>query len=135
MGTSYTAISDGTLSNPYRHVKQGEVLDLDEPVNFKWLVPTSEFKAAKNLPVTPYMADAKPIGQPNRTPPSYSDPMYDAQMEAVKANEIKADTAAGIITPPAPIPVPPEPVVPASDAARLADDGNPNTGTGNQEAF
>lgn len=61
----YKAVKDGVLSDPYRFVKKGEVIDLDESVKASWLVPSNTPDDPKR-PIVPYLKSANN----KRLPPS-----------------------------------------------------------------
>jgi hypothetical protein len=93
MGYCYRALENGTLGNPYRFIKKGDVFETEEPIKAKWLVLEKDYVAAKPLPITPYLSKEghkiKPVvaQASSLKPPAIKDANYDAQMKDIKRLE------------------------------------------------
>lgn len=94
----YRAVTNGTLSNPYRHVKAGDLVVLSEPLAkpSKWLLPEPEAHAvlSNELPVMPYMT--KPGSELKKVlvAPVTQTSSYSQGIESLKALEALADAKA-----------------------------------------
>jgi len=90
MAYSYKATSDGTLSNPYRHVLKGETVTVDKKIDANWLIPLKEYREPKELPIYPFMVNAKKLSGFEAEP--IIDKAYDAQIETMDKLEKKVGT-------------------------------------------
>lgn len=110
----FKALTLGTLSNPYRMVSEGEIVELTEAEakhyeKSKWLRPLAEVNAMKAQPLMPHMrivggVNVSGSGQlPEYARSAESDPQaaadtaligtenFGKQMEAIKAHEANLD--------------------------------------------
>jgi hypothetical protein len=107
MAERYRAISNGTLSNPYRWVKKGETvnrsqIDLTDDALAKssWLLPIEAADAKLNnkpLPITPYVGQDGRNVRPREAgfvPPAPSSTGYTQQMSEVQKLEKQIDDKA-----------------------------------------
>lgn len=87
----YKAIANGTLSDPYRFVKAGEIVHSDVEIKCKWLVSEKDAAALKPLPLMPNLSVVNRNARfvPPLPPIQRND--YDAQMQAVKEAEDARD--------------------------------------------
>lgn len=127
MGYRYKAIKDGTLSNPYRHIKAGDIVELNEPVKSSWLV-SPDLKEPGALPLMPYMNMAGSKVERVAVPPIAPREDYDRNINTLLAREAKD---VPIINPPVPVPV----VPPAYRTPTQEKPSGEAQGTGSQEAF
>lgn len=107
MAHRYRAVMNGTLYNPYRFIRKGEVVVLDQPLPSPsaWLKPEDEGETIlKNkLPVTPYVTEdgraahalaGARVQAKELVPPAPVNPAYQAQIEALQKGESIRDKEA-----------------------------------------
>ncbi len=153
MAYRYRAIENGTLANPYRWVRKGSVVTLDEPLDkpSKWLIPEVEADEVLNrkpLPITPYLSNQGKNLQPreaNFVPPAPSSSDYIQQMSEVQKFEAMQDQAAALLKAGASQIQPTEktlvapadvaPATPAAGASPVVQPGGETTGTANQNVL
>lgn len=89
----YKAIKDGVLSNPYKRVREGDVVTLSKPVvKSTWLVPVEDYKPKPEQVTVPHMQKVPPKEpQTVSVPPAPSSVNYQRGMEDIKAMEAKQD--------------------------------------------
>jgi len=87
----YKAIGDGVLSDPYRRVKKGDVVSVQEPLEASWMVPLEEHKPEPDLPIVPHMNIKKNAPKANDIPPTPVSDGYSNQMDSIKAKEAVED--------------------------------------------
>lgn len=75
----YRATADGTLSNPYRHVRKGDLVVLKEPIKASWLEPTD--------PAEKKSEPEKRAETPLLGPRKINDEGYDKSMAPILARE------------------------------------------------
>lgn len=89
----YKALTNGTLNHPYRFVTAGEIVELDEKINARWLIPLKDANAQKPLPLMPIMNIAGSQVEHITVAPIAPRPDYDAQMGTLIAKEQAQDAA------------------------------------------
>lgn len=122
----YKAMTNGSLSNPYRFVRKGTKVQSETEISASWLEPIIDGKepVIQEKPVTPYLDEvtnrAKPPEPVAAIPEAYSD-----QMEQVIANEKRID---GTTTA--------EEEAGEAEVSPASDGGEPEaTGSGNQDVI
>lgn len=156
----YKATADGTLSNPFTFVKEGQTVVLREPVEASWLTPLNEYQEPKELPPTATFEhqtrNIKPEMVSHADAPGHKD--YDRGIEEIKKAEAAQDAKEqehdkAIIAPPAAAPnhpaeiaqgapaaPPPQPTAPTTEPQPTVD-GKPagvegvDQGTGSQDVL
>lgn len=88
----YKATQDGVLSNPYKRVREGDVVSLPEQIKASWLVPLQEYKPEPEKVTVPHMQRA-PVNPAQTTdiPPAPASEEYKRGMAEVQANEARQD--------------------------------------------
>ncbi len=105
----YVATSNGTLSNPYRHVKKGQTVSSPVALKGSWLVPKSEHKPEKDLPIMgglKHHKKGRDALHPFNVAKPISDPHYDNAIAAIKKMEDIQDGKVPAAQPTAPAPAP-----------------------------
>lgn len=110
---SYKASKDGTLSNPYRYVKQGETVESDVPLTASWLVSPESPEPAP-LPITPMMNFAGRELKNILVPPVGQSDGYQENMKTLIAKENAAD---------------------GTTTAKVENNGDGESGTGNTDVL
>ncbi len=133
----YRAVKNGVLSEPYRYVKAGELVILDQEVKSSWLVREEKYATPVDLPITSASIEPKQLSTPNAIPPVPSSPAYTSAMESIKNLEAQQDGQQ------APVPTATVPLSPA--VPTVGDEGTPSidqtseeapqAGTGNQDVL
>lgn len=100
----FKALSNGTLSNPYRFVEKDQVIDIpDDQVEFfaksKWLRPLEEVNRTPTPPIMPFMKVSgmngiQAIEASRNPPPSPTLHNYDSNMAAILRKEAVQDKVA-----------------------------------------
>ncbi len=131
----YRATSNGTLSNPFRYVRAGELVVSEVAIKASWLTPEKEYEEPKDLPITSVsdLQMTKDLHRPNDLPPVAENSSYAASMEDIKALEARQDGVAAPAPPEAPA-APVEPQVNAAPAPAPAEAPVAPTTVVNEEA-
>jgi hypothetical protein len=88
----YKALSNGTLTKPYKQVMKGEVVIRDEAVKCKWLVPFEEYVEKKAPPIMSNIRQRSLDGITAMSQiPSDLNNAYTKSMENVLDNEAAQD--------------------------------------------
>lgn len=87
----YKAIKNGVLSNPYRRVREGDVVTLGGEVKATWLVPLESYKPEPEKPTVPHMEKRKPAPTDVGVGPAPASENYDNAMESIKKSEAAQD--------------------------------------------
>nr|BDD45118.1 hypothetical protein 7 [bacterium] len=83
MAYTYVAIKAGVLSNPYRFLEKGERYVSPVKLNRSWLVPESEYRQRRELPITSAMPHGPKREIARETKP-IDDPQYDQAVSDLK---------------------------------------------------
>lgn len=137
----YKAISNGTLSNPYRFVEAGQVVISPVPITAKWLVTLEEARRIPQLPITPYMRTPGSDRVNVLHAPAPVDPNYDNQIRVIRDAEDRRDGKLPIHAAPqtpAEIPLPviePMPILPGMEGEQSTQPTDAGKGTGDQDVL
>lgn len=110
----YRATNKGTLSNPYRLVSEGEIIESAVPLKASWLIPADAKVPEKPSILVPYMKIDGRVGIPKETTVEVSDVPkpakatvndihvpkdYQHQIDTMNKFEAKTEAAAEIAPP------------------------------------
>lgn len=90
----YKAIKAGVLSDPYKRVREGEVVTLSEPLKSKsrWLVPLEDYTPQPEMVTVPHMQHTAPREPHSHMPPPAAESnQYSEGMKNIKAAEMVQD--------------------------------------------
>jgi len=87
----YKAIKNGVLSNPYRRVREGDVVTLEGEVKATWLVPLEGYTPEPEKPTVPHMEKRQPAPTDLGVGPAPSSDNYESAMESIKKSEAAQD--------------------------------------------
>lgn len=113
MKYKYRATRKGTLSNPFKFVKAGELVVSDKEIKASWLAPEEAYEPPKELPITATSTAQQVVARQNpAVPPVAAGSGYETAMQDVRTMEAAQDalqaTEPQAVTPPPAAPPAPQ---------------------------